>query len=557
MTHSKPARGLPFKAKPPRPRFNPELNFTSLMWPGGQPVRLPSGAAWESDLGLGDVLAALSPHIRYTPYIRQNLTALTTDSQVIAWRQSVLADFIRHPQLVEQTQQLLPRLAGMGQGNALLGKRQRNLLLDTADHLAELETYVDIVQSLHDAFSEAQLHSQALIQLQASLAALIANPDFDTMRKELPDLRKPLERVASLTIGINLDLELRPISAVLLAINDYKFNAQQSWLERVMGSSRDTTDEAGITQLHSTPENPEHRVLAPLFQDLDSLLTQTAQPVSKALSRYARSGSSTLNGLEFELAFFTTAARLFQKLQARGVMCCQPEIVPMEERVIEADGLLNIALVLRPDEKPIASTVDFGEKGRIAVLTGPNSGGKTTYLRSVGLAQVLFQAGLFLPAKTARISPVDTILTHFPALETRQQGRLAEEALRLRDIFRQATHNSFVLLNETFSSTSSGEAVYLAHDILGAMRALGVRAIYATHLVELAERLAEIEADVPGESDLFSLVAGIEVNEAGESAPTYQITRGEPLGRSYAREIARRHGISLEQILAARDNPQP
>jgi DNA mismatch repair protein MutS len=164
----------------------------------------------------------------------------------------------------------------------------------------------------------------------------------------------------------------------------------------------------------------------------------------------------------------------------------------------------------------------------------------------------MFQAGLLLPANSAKLSPVDALFTHFPALETRQEGRLSQEAARLREVFQEATAESLVLLNETFSSTSSGEAIYLAQDVLCGLRALGTRAIFATHLIELAERMNTIEGTVMGDSKLFSLVAGITVSANGEGTPTYQIMPGLPLGQSYAREIARRHGISLEQILASR-----
>ena len=62
------------------------------------------------------------------------------------------------------------------------------------------------------------------------------------------------------------------------------------------------------------------------------------------------------------------------------------------------------------------------ERGRIWVLTGPNRGGKTTYTRAVGQAQILFQAGLHVPASQARLSPADAIYTHFPRLEEEQLG---------------------------------------------------------------------------------------------------------------------------------------
>jgi DNA mismatch repair ATPase MutS len=219
--------------------------------------------------------------------------------------------------------------------------------------------------------------------------------------------------------------------------------------------------------------------------------------------------------------------------------------------------LVNLHLILKqPKVTAVPNDAHFDDEGRIAILTGPNSGGKTTYLQAVGLAHVLFQAGLPIPSRYAQLSPVDAIFTHFPALETQQQGRLAEEASRLRHICLHATAYSLVLMNESLSSTVASEATYLAQDVLCGLRAIGVRALYATHLMDLPERIPEMHETVKGESALFSLVAGIRLNAEGEAQPTFRIERGAPHGRGYAREIARRHGISLEQILAARADSQ-
>lgn len=519
------------------------------MFPDGKKASKPATAQWEHDLGLNELAHALARERRYLAFVRQILSELTTDVRVIAWRQAVLADFVRNPDLVAQVAALLPRLADLREGRVLLGQRERNLLLETADRLAELDLYTEVVEALHTALEAADLQSTALLELRDNLATLLNDENFQAMRQELPDLRAPMEQISSLTIGINLDADLQPSSAVLLGINEREFGSSSSLLDRLIGARKDERDEAGIAALHAVPRDAETRLLSPLFQDLDRLLAQVAQPVARALNRYVRTGTRSLAGLEHELAFYISAVELMTRLGSYGIAFCQPDIAPSGERVIAAEKLVNINLALRQAQAPVPSRAVFGDEGRIAILTGPNSGGKTTYLRSVGLAQVLFQAGLFVPAEAARMSPVDQILTHFPALETRQQGRLAEEAGRLREIFRQATPNSLVLLNETFSSTASGEAMYLAHDVLCGLRAIGVRAIYATHLTELAEQTDAIEAAVSGPSGLFCLVAGIELHENGEAQPTFQITRGLPLGRSYAQEIARRFGISLEQIL--------
>lgn len=518
----------------------------SLMYPDKKPAPSTVTVGWEEDLGLNEVVRALALDKRYAPFVRQALVALTTDAETISWRQATLLDFLKHPMLVEQIQAILPRLASLMQGNPLLGQRHRDLLLETSDRLAELDLYIGIVQELHDALCAAALDSPALLRLRGNLETLIDDTDFQELRRDLPTLRAPLEKIASITIGVNLDSELKPISAALLAINNQMISEPLSFLERLIGVSREG-DETGIAPLRFLANNRDERALQPLFQDLDRLLTQTAQPVARALNRYVRINSESLAALEFELAFFAGAARLFQRLPHY----CLPKVAPLDERVTAVDDLASIHLLLRAETPPVASDVQFDEQGRIGILTGPNSGGKTTYLRAVGVAQALFQSGLAIPAREARMSPVDAILTHFPALET-GEGRLAEEAVRLRALFERTTAHSLVLLNETFSSTAPGEALYLAQDVLCGLRAIGVRAIYATHLVDLAERIDEIESAVEGTSGVFSLIAAVHRNGDGQTVRTFRIERGLPYGRSYAQEIARQHGISLEQILKTR-----
>ena len=194
--------------------------------------------------------------------------------------------------------------------------------------------------------------------------------------------------------------------------------------------------------------------------------------------------------------------------------------------------------------------------GRVWILTGPNRAGKTTYTRAVGLAHVLFQAGLYVPGTSARLSPVDAIYTHFPSREQAHpgMGRLDEEAERLAGIFQRATPLSLVLLNETLAGTAASEAEALARDAVRGLRLLGARAVYVTHLHNLALAVDELNATTPGASLVGSLVADADDEEESEGGPhhrrTYRIHPGVPRGRSFASDIARRYGISYPQLAA-------
>ena len=105
------------------------------------------------------------------------------------------------------------------------------------------------------------------------------------------------------------------------------------------------------------------------------------------------------------------------------------------------------------------------------------------------------------------------------------------------------------MLNESLASTNSGESLYIAQDIVRVLRRLGARAIFATHLHELAADVAALNASTPGIAS-SSAWWHPHVSPGGEPRRSYKIAPGPPLGRSYAREIAAQYGISYDQLTA-------
>ena len=160
---------------------------------------------------------------------------------------------------------------------------------------------------------------------------------------------------------------------------------------------------------------------------------------------------------------------------------------------------------------------------------------------------MLAQAGLLVPGSSARISPVDAIYSHFAMPERADigGGRLAEELERLAQIFRQATRHSLVLLNEPLASTDHAAARALCRDVLTGLQLLGARTVFVTHIYELAD-----DTDLPG---VVSLTAGITtIDRNGDTpVPSYTIAPGRPQVAGYAAELARRHGLSRDQIITA------
>ena len=236
-------------------------------------------------------------------------------------------------------------------------------------------------------------------------------------------------------------------------------------------------------------------------------------------------------------------------LRINGNKLCIPEVAAPEARAFTATALYNPAVALKVDDPIVTNDVDFDDKAGIYVLTGPNRGGKSVITCAVGLAQAMLQLGLFIPADKATISPADAIFTHFPtgADDTIDKGRLGEECARLGDIFAAISAKSLVLLDESLSSTGSFEASYIAAEVLAGLSRVGCRCIFSTHLHELAAEIDSINARTAPEGGvpIDTLVAGIEE----EGRRSFRILRAKPDGKSYARDIATKYGLTYDNII--------
>jgi DNA mismatch repair protein MutS len=554
-----------------------KVSSFSLLWPPDYHAicRSPRlSAACAADLDLNSTLEALSAPHGYFARIRDMLLALCDDPAAIRYRQDVFADLVELPDLARRLTELLPRLFALD-SFAYAARSDQSPLHEVVWRIGQLESYVDCVRGLNAIFDgvETPVRADGLRQLHALVAAIAADETFQHLVAELPDILARVRGIASVTIGVNLDERLRPVEATLLAVNNRKFRGfSASVLSSLFGRNSDGVEWEGLAPLHSArPHHEAARALAagvdisnpllnPLFRDLADVLRRISRPVAAALRRYMQINIRVLADLGPEMAFYLGAVQLVEHLRAAGLPVCRPEIAPVEERACTIEAAYNVNLALRllarepkgiPDlcRVVITNDVAFGPEGRVFVLTGPNQGGKTTFTQAIGLAQVLAQAGLYVPGTRARISPVDNIYTHFPVQERpeTEAGRLGEEAQRLNDLFAHATPYSLILLNESLASTSPGESLYLARDIVRILRRLGTRAIYATHLHDLAAGVDDLNAETPGDSTIASLVS-LASEDDGEVRQTYHIIPGPPRGLSYAREIAARYGISYEQL---------
>ena len=527
---------------------DPSAMTVSLCYPSGRPVsaragkrRLQQQAA--DDLGLSSLRTRFELPGEF-------LYELCQDPATIRYRQEVLADAVASAELRQIFAQLQPMLHELAYFTKTRTE-QSSPLQQAVWRLGELETYVACLTALGEASALPGMRSTGMQALGEFVRRRRQDEVYRRLEAELPALRGGLKRRASVTVGINLDSQLRPSEATLLRVHERKFE-DTPLLTRLFGVANPFRP---LTKVHRTS------AMTPLLGELDRVLGAVARPLAKALGEFVQLQVRDVLPLEQEIRFYLGGARMMMALHELGMPTCIPKLAPAEERCSQASDLYDIGLALsgqqsQPAHSVVRNDIDAGDRGRIAILTGPNQGGKTTFVRAVGVMHVLAQSGLHVAARQATVSAADQVITHFPSEEggAIEGGRLAEEARRVGAIFAEASDQSVVLLNESLSSTSPSESLYLAQDVVRALRLLGARAIFATHLHELGERLQQINDEVEGGSLVVSLVAGIapggdgtDVAQAGMRR-TYRIAPGPPVGLSYARDVADRYEISFERL---------
>jgi len=520
----------------------------NLLWPGPERQSVRLGTAAAGDLALDRVAHAISPAGRYERPMREILYEMCTDAAVIRYRQDVLQDLIEGPELAAALRALLPSLADLAPGGGK-GWKGDSPLMVVLERLAELESYVACVDRLCTVLANTSgIRADGLVALRQAVAALAQDAEVSALRTELPALNELIAETTSVTIGLNLGAGLQPESVTITSLNRYQFKGARSLLGRLLPGSVGAFGKTPMREVG--PVNLRRG--SQLFKDLFALLDSAAAPLSRALDKYRDINVGPLIALEGDLAYYTGAASLAERVRSAGIATCRPEIARSDQRLFEVKDLANLALGLQLIDGPgglVPNDVHFADEGRLLILTGPNRGGKTTYCRAIGQAQVLCQGGLFVPGVRAHISPCDGIWTHFPLPETDQPGagRLDEEVQRLRGIFDNATAHSLILLNEPLTSTAERGALHIATDIVRALQVLGARVLLVTHLHDLAQAIPELNASGSAYGKLRGLVA--EAVEEGDTVRgTFRIVPGQSTGRSYAQEIARQHGLTFEQL---------
>ena len=528
----------------------------SLLYPDGKtPSFKMLGEDAYNDLSLDMVFEHISENDREKKIIRDIMTKIESDPEVIRYRCDVFDDIIRYPGLREKVRDMLDQLDYLKSFEKTFRDDSVSPIWQLVTRLQELDVYVGCISGINQALNEFPVRSAGLNALKDYVSSVYDESGFEQLKADIRELQTETSKIRSITLGVNLDSSLCPEEVGILSINDDRFD-HSGILDNFLGFCAKFSDVlnasfGSMTKIHKVGlSGEEDPLMKNLTRSVTNMLGSTVRHLKTKLSRYVDISGYKLTQFIPELIFYIRWAEFCSRVMETGLPMSRPEILDIEEKSMISKDMYNIKLAIGNLEGKKTDIVfndfDFSREHGIFIMTGPNRGGKTTFTQAAGMLFFMAQNGIYVPASKLSLSPCDNIYTHFPADEnqTVDLGRLGEESKRISKIFFDATDKSLLLFNEPLASTSFTEGLYIAKDVVRALRGLGARTIFNTHMHELAMELGEINA-LKGDIKAASLITGIH-----EGKRSYKVFIAPPEGISYARDIAKKYGVTYEQLMS-------
>ena len=467
-------------------------------------------AALIQDLELSTLMEAMAQGDKFLSEVALQAVLSSLDEPgAIRYRQQVLQDCLRHPEVVRQLYEISVQ-ARESKRRRWLGifSRHPSGILNGARQL--LEMFVELLVRLKHIADEHgnSFESPGFRRFFTMIQEELSDDYFGVVRKHLKQL--------DFRGGVLLSAELAKANAG----TNYVLRKPQpitNWLRQLIGR---------------TP--PVYSYTLPPRDDagtrtLEELRDRGLNLVANAVAQSADHIDGFLETLQLELAFYVGGLNLAERLAQMGGCIVFPEPVPKGQRRHSFTGLYDVTLALTMKQAIVGNEVNADHKD-LVIITGANQGGKSTFLRSIGLAQLMMQCGLFVPAQSFCANVCEGLFTHYKREEdsNMESGKLDEELRRMSEIVDAVSPNAMLLCNESFAATNEREGSEIARQITRALLETRVKIFYVTHLYQLANGFYE--------SQMTSAIFLRAERKAGGER-TYRLGIGRPLQTSYGRDV--------------------
>lgn len=564
-------------------------NAVSILFPYYEDtVYKQLGKTTVHDLGLQNIVSGITPDPKEQQMILTVLSNMTSDRRVALYRQKVFADILALPELRAKMTELFDRIEFLRDYGTIRKNTDESLgLWDLMHRLDTLKNYIEVIEAMREALSDVKVTSTGLKDFKKYIDDIYEAASFAELKKDVENLKVTTEDIKSVTVGINVNERFEATSLGLISVNDKPFKKSG-----ILGNFADAvatkngiskgTDWNGDMHYRQV-EKPGNGELSGYFEKLtgymamqnmpflDSRIRSTIVNVSEGdgnqnttfylggvvnklldtlvkklkeiLSKHMNVAVVNISKLIPEFIYYIRFAEFIEKQRGRGFRFSEAEL--SGDDVTKGTGIYNLKLALNLEDagEIVPNDLTFDGDHTIYILTGANRGGKTTITQAVGILFVLAQGGIYIPGDGFRYVPVDSVYTHFPADEdkTMDLGRLGEECVRFKEIYGEATGESLVLLNESFSTTSFEEGYYIAGDSIKALLDKGTRTIFNTHMHKLG---GDVESFNEGRAKKASSL----IVRSDDGKRSFKVEVAPPEGMSYAKDIAEKYGVTYSML---------
>jgi DNA mismatch repair ATPase MutS len=485
----------------------------------------PNEEALTQDLELNTLLASMAGGDSFLFDVANRALLLSLrDPDAIVYRQEILSDCLENPSVVRDLYVLAGEAlkAEKSVWGGMLRDSPRSML---GTSVQKMEILVGFLRRLRETADEhsGNFRSPGFTRFFAMLAQELDDQYFELVQSDL----KALKFKNGMLVSAQLTAGNKGLGYVLRRARG------QSLLGRVFDRSRYS---------FTIPDRDDNG-----FRALGDLEDRGMNLVANALAQSVDHVLSFFVMLAIEIGFYVACLNLSDRLAAKQEPTAFPVALPRGEAALSARGLYDVSLALTVDGPVAGNDVDADGKS-LVMITGANQGGKSTFLRGVGLAQLMAQCGMFVGADSLRVNVCDRVFTHFKREEdeTMESGKLDEELARMSEIADRLAANSMLLCNESFASTNEREGSQIARQVIHALLDEGVKVLFVTHMFDLADGFCREALDTA----LF-----LRAERGVDGARTFKVTEGKPLPTSYGEDSYRRiFGDSVDSGTTALPN---
>jgi DNA mismatch repair ATPase MutS len=441
---------------------------------------------------------------------KQVILSGSNDLEVIRYRQDILKDCLKNPSVIREIYQIpMESIEKKRKGWLGIFTYSPDGVLYSA--LGMMQMFVELLRKLKKIADDhgEKFESEGLTAFFKMIQEELDDDYFAIVEYHL----KHLKFQDGVLISAKLGAGNEGTGYILRSPNSKKGN----WFKRVFSSRSPVysfningRDEAGI-------------------RALSDLRDRGINLVANALAQSADHIDSFLNMLRPELAFYIGCLNLYDKINQMGNPITFPFPEKAKERRHSFRGLYDVCLALTMNQNIVGNDVNADHKN-LVIITGANQGGKSTFLRSIGLAQLMMQSGMYVPAEKFHANLCEGVFTHYKRKEdvSMKSGKLDEELGRMSAIVELISSNSLMLFNESFTATNEREGSEIARQITSALIDRHVKVFFVTHMYEFAHAFFDKRM-----KDAIFLQAE---RKAG-GRRTFKLIEGEPSQTSFGEDV--------------------